>query len=156
MGYNLLEGSVNVLICLYDSLRLSFFALRYKRRNFLKRKRFCLNERLYALFIAASARRFYLNGERPPPSAIKTFIVQLPRRQSMNRNRKENARKKISKRVFIQCRAFFSCVFFLGTNRVFFFYCVNSIRWKKNKSKWKKRDMERVCEHRPPNEMSGQ
>ena len=38
----------------------------------------------------------------------------------MNRNRKENARKKISKRVFIQCRAFFSCVFFLGTNRVFF------------------------------------
>ena len=56
MGYNLLEGSVNVLICLYDSLRLSFFALRYKRRNFLKRKRFCLNERLYALFIAASAR----------------------------------------------------------------------------------------------------
>ena len=58
----------------------------------------------------------------------------------MNRNRKENARKKISKRVFIQCRAFFSCVFFFRDKPRFFFYCVNSIRWKKNKSKWKKKE----------------
>ena len=73
----------------------------------------------------------------------------------MNRNRKENARKKISKRVFIQCRAFFSCVFFLGTNRVFF--SIALIRFAEKKINLnEKRDMERVCEHRPPNEMSGQ
>ena len=41
----------------------------------------------------------------------------------MNRNRKsplEKKKKKSQNVFFIQCRAFFSCVFFLGTNRVFF------------------------------------
>ena len=72
----------------------------------------------------------------------------------MNRNRKENARKKISKRVFIQCRAFFSCVFFQGQTA---FFSITLIRFAEKKINLnEKRDMERVCEHRPPNEMSGQ
>ena len=69
----------------------------------------------------------------------------------MNRNRKENARKKISKRVFIQCRAFFSCVFFFQGQTAFFF-SIALIRFAEKKIKLKgKRDIERVCEHRPPN-----
>ena len=128
------------MILILCACRFSPWASRYKRRNFLKRKRFCLNERLYALFTwTASARPPSTGDDDDDASAIKTFIVQLPRRQSMNRNRKENARKKISKRVFIQCRAFFSCVFFFRDKPRFFFYCVNSIRWKKNKTKGKKR-----------------
>ena len=72
----------------------------------------------------------------------------------MNRNRKENARKKISKRVFIQCRAFFSCVFFQGQTA---FFSITLIRFAEKKINLnEKRDIERVCEHRPPNEMSGQ
>ena len=72
----------------------------------------------------------------------------------MNRNRKENARKKISKRVFIQCRAFFSCVFFQGQTA---FFSITLIRFAEKKINLnEKRDIERICEHRPPNEMSGQ
>ena len=77
----------------------------------------------------------------------------------MNRNRKETARKrkkKISKRVFIQCRAFFSCVFFQGQTAFFSITLIRFAEKKMDENLNEKRDIERICEYRPPNEMSGQ
>ena len=71
----------------------------------------------------------------------------------MNRNRKSSLeKKKISKRFFYSVSRFFLCVFFLSTNRVIFSIALIRVAEKKNRRKTKgKRDIERVCEHRPPN-----
>ena len=101
-----MRPDVPYILCAGRFFALSFF-LGTKRRN-LK------GPFLLVIRSAAPARPSHA-------SAIKFFIEQLPRRQSMNRNRKSPLEKKISKRFFYSVSRFFCVsVFFLSTNRVIF------------------------------------
>ena len=76
----------------------------------------------------------------------------------MNRNRKETARKKkknLKTCFYSVSRLFFVC-FFQGQTAFFSITLIRFAEKKMDENLNEKRDIERICEYRPPNEMSGQ